>query len=219
MPPKNYRKKYRKYRRKYKRTQCKEGAVSFIARHAQQIYAGSKMALSVLNAEKKIFDNPAISHTPTSTAGQISLLTDIDQGDDQGNRQGRTLLHKGTFLRLRLNKHASATATTVRVIVFSQHNNSAPAVLGLLNEINIDSFYNSNFHTLSTVYYDKTFSVNADYPEKSIKAYVNKDIRISYSSGTGTDVAMNNMYLLTISDEAINTPTISGRCRIRYYDN
>ena len=77
---------------------------------------GLKFLKSIVNAEKKF--HQATSSPTSSSTGSITQVSAIAQGDTASTRDGNSILAKYMTFRSRIVKHASATNTSVRIIIF-----------------------------------------------------------------------------------------------------
>ena len=104
-----------------------------------QIARNVKYLLSVVNVEYKTHDT-AISQSPNNSTGTVDNLCLIAQGDDNTDRNGRSvrlksLQIKGTILS------NTTSANVVRVLIVKTLNNqsAAPAVDDVLDSIDVNS--------------------------------------------------------------------------------
>lgn len=184
-------------------------------------------ALSIkklVNVEYKYTDR-SFNHTPGNT-GLVSMITNIAQGSDATERNGISILGKSIYIRGEaVINPASTTGSKARIIVFIDKNNQGamPTVAEVLETVNINSALNMANGKRFWVLCDKQMDLNpAGNNQHSYMKYKKLNIHLRYS-GTGsavTNLRDNNIFFLTISDQAAgNSPTISCYSRFKYIDN
>lgn len=216
------RRRYRRYRRRpwY---QKKYSAIQL----AGKALSGVSYLKSLVNAEKHLFDTINTGSTPSS-AGTITHLTAVPEGDTQGARDGLSILANGNYLSGEVTINASATATFLRIMLVvdkQQVSDTAPAVadvidssssllwLAPLNNLNLGRF---------SVLHDRLIRVDSDDPLKSFKKYCRfgkHGMHIRYNAALGSDIEKNGFYIILVSSEAVNSPTVKFFNRFRFYDN
>lgn len=214
------------YRRSTKRKSYRKPRTSrTAARYAGYAYTAYKMAKQlkgIINSEKKFFDTN-ITSAITSTATVTSLAA-IAQGDDVSGRNGRSILCKSVQIRGTYASHASATASRVRIIIFSDRQNqgSTPAATDILVSESPEAMRQigaeqGRFH----VYLDKEFTVdNVARKQIMLDKYLYLGNHHIKYEGTGTaNVGAGSLWCLMVSNEATNTVSQNTNFRIRYYDN
>lgn len=192
-----------------------------VANIAWKGYHIAKFIAGIVNAEKNYLDTD-ISGNYNSTA-TITDLTSMAEGDDQGQRQGRSLLAKSLFLRGYINMSSSASATSVRcmVVMDTMNQGDAPTYTDIVQANAVASPLNvSAYPGRYKILYDRQFllSINGTrmVPIRCFKK-LNNHIRFE---GTGANTSTrNSLYFVCVSSEATNSPAISGYARLAYYDN
>ncbi len=195
----------------------------------RRIRGMATQALALVNAEKQFYDvsgsvNPVV--TPTA-----QCLNAIPEGDDDGNRQGRSIRAKE--LEVRLNFYSATAATNSQVVrVFIVKDNmpqgAVPSVgtlfeggtQGILNMPILDS-QQGRFKWI----YDETFTLGAVTGGQDAKVIVIKqklDHHIAFIGSTGTtaSVGQGTLWLFVLTDTISgNASTGAFYSRLRYYDN
>lgn len=183
---------------------------------------------SMVNAEKQYYDNNVglVSRNPTPT-GIVDVMSGIPQGDDEGARTGNSIKLNSLYFTMQCGMNASATQTFVRIIMFEDKFNTgttptAADLLGLtlttgwsvIAPLNVD-------HTIRyRIIFDKRIALSQNGRQNYIwKKYIKIQKHVHYTGNLATDTYGGNIYLLTLSNEATNTPTIYFNCRVGYYDN
>lgn len=195
----------------------------------QRALSIGKQALALVNAEKQFYDvagsvNPVV--TPTA-----QCLTAVPEGDDDGNRQGRSIRVKE--LQVRLNFYSATAATNsqvVRVFIVKDNlpNGSVPTVgtlfeggtQGILNMPILDA-QQGRFKWI----YDEMFTLGTTAGGQDAKVITisqKMDHVVSYISAAGTTAAagQGTLWLFVLTDTISgNASTGAFYSRIRYYDN
>lgn len=191
--------------------------------------AMARTALALVNSEKQFYDvagsvNPVVSPT-------AQCLTAVPEGDDDGNRQGRSIRVKE--LQVRLNFYSATAATSsqvVRVFIVKDNlpNGSVPSVgtlfeggtQGILNMPVLDA-QQGRFKWV----YDETFTLGTLAGGQDAKVLVIRqkmDHVVSFigSGGTTASSGQGTLWLFVLTDTITgNASTGAFYSRIRYYDN
>lgn len=187
---------------------------------------GNTLAKKAYNLAKKAYKAPELKYdtntiTPTSVSGTGSItgLDTISAGTGQGGRIGDTIIPKSVHYRMTLKLHASATDTLIRMIIFRWIAETPSAPSDILQTVTVTSFKSADLRYQSQILRDQTFRLStAEKPELFIRGKVRLGSkRIAYP--TASNVAnRNGIYVLFVSDEAVNTPTITFEQRLYYTD-
>lgn len=194
-------------------------------------YLATKIAKRVVkkyvNTEYKHHDVTQ-SGTGVDTTGAIIPMTLIAQGDDFEDRNGRQIKIISMTGNMNVTQNSSATNTQLRAILFidKEQNGTIPLVSGVddgvLDSANVYSLRNMNQTRRFVTLFDKIFSLSATGSTNStIRRYKKLMLKVRYD-GTAASQANqkeNNIYLLLLSNEATNTPTVKYQFRFRYIDN
>lgn len=218
MPFKSYR-RHRRRARRYVKT-------------GLQVYRDVNMLKGLLNTEFKFKDsqnNFGANPDSVTSAGTFYLLNGIGESVDYNGRTGRTIRIKSMQLRADAVKNSSAAAvsTDIRVILFwdMQPNGGAPSVGSLLEtgaQSALYAFRNLNFRHRYKIVMDKRVTLDIDDINISVCDFYRRcNQKVIYGTNGDTIAAINtgSLYLLTISNETSNTPTLHFNSRIRYIDN
>ncbi len=201
----------------------------------KMVYGDAKKALAIARSVKSLmnveFKNHDVDHSATAIAdgvGNIVQLTNIPQGDTTITRDGSNCKITSVYINLLLRINASATNTNVRVSLVhdKQTNQAIYATADLLSNVNnvnsivsplnLDNQY--RFHIL----YNKVFKITDSGQQTAVvKIYKKMQMKLRFDGNTPSiaDLRSGSLSLLLISNEATNTPTFTGSCRIRFVDN
>ena len=213
-----YRRK-RNYRRKRTPWYRKKYSAITLAKKA---YSGVKYIRGLVNSEMFDVVTTGNNYAITNTGGVVHL-SNIAQDDGSTGRTGNSILAKSLFYRFVMKCHASATVSTVRVIFLwdtQQVADTSPAVSSILQSTDPLSALSLSVEGRFTIIKDYTFTLdNITKKSFAIKNFCSLNKHIRFNGSTGSDIQKNGLYLMCISDEATNTPTISYNCKLSYHDN
>lgn len=122
---------------------------------------------------------------------------------------------------------AAATQTFIRMILFEDKFNTgtvptASNLLGLtlttgwsvIAPLNVDTT------TRYRILMDKRIALSQNGKQNYImNKYIKIERHVHYTGPAATDTYNGNIYLLLVSNESTNTPTVYFNCRVGYYDN
>jgi hypothetical protein len=191
---------------------------------AYTAYKTSRMLKGIINSEKKVHSS-STSSTVNST-GYVVCMSQIIQGDDYTSREGRSILLKSLEMKNNLQKHASATFSTVRVIIFKdtqQRDNSSdtPLITDVLQTAQPMSLRNPDPTKMRRfqILKDKRVTLSDQLPAINWDHYLPLNYHLKFNGTAANDSAQGSIFLLAISDEATNVPTPDFQWRLRFYDN
>lgn len=202
------------YKRRYNAQQ--------LARYA---YSGVKYLKGIINSEKKHFTTQFSAATVSGSGAMVSLQ-DMAQGDTNITRNGNSILVRGVYLFFKTIINPSVTTVTqVRYILVQdnqQVGDTGPSVTDLLQDASYLSMLNTNTAGRFKILWSKLYSLSvaaAGSPSVITKKYINLKHHIRYNGSGSGDIQKGGLYLLCISSESSNTPTVNGNIRLTYYDN
>lgn len=170
-----------------------------------------------LNTEYKHCD-VNVSQAPDN-AGGLTHVTQIAQGDDYDNREGRQVRARSFAVRGDVEMNGSATFSQIRVLWFIWKDDTAPTVTDVLDAANVNAFLNLDKSDKYRILRDRYFTVNSDTPQKTFKFFTRLRHKIKFDGTASSDYEHGSMWILYISDESVNTPTVTFRHRTRFVDN
>ncbi len=178
----------------------------------------------LMNVEFKSIDVEALPLTPTPT-GIVSLLNASIQGDDFDNRDGRQIRFKSIRVALNIRMNASATQTSMRAIIVldKQPNGILMVLTDLLTAVGITQFRNLDNRKRFVILWNRVVNLSDNGSQiTTIQYYKKLNMHTTYddsNNGNITDIETNAMYLVLISTEATNTPSVFTSVRMRFIDN
>ena len=215
------------YKKRISRKRKPQSALSRAYNHKFSVADVAKQVQrlkGIINSELHHHDL-SVSTGSYTTAGAVSGLTLIAQGDGVSNRQGLSLLAKSLEVRLTADQHASATATALRIIVFTDNmqDGTLPTVTEVLESATVLAHYESdnNIGRFGKLY-DQTMvlDVGGNFKYRNFTIPLgNKHIKFNGTDATQASQGKQSIYLLGISNEATNAPSVNWVSRVKYYDN
>lgn len=188
---------------------------------AKASYVGVKYIKGLVNSEMLHTQGNATSNI--SSTGTVVHLSSIAQGDTSSGRTGNSILSRNLLLRIAIANNVSAVNTFHRVMLVwdtQQIGDTSPTISDILESVS----YLSPLATATVgrfkILYTKTFSTNTvNNTNKIIDKYFNFNKHIRYNGTAGADIQKNGLYLVMLSDQAINTPTYFYQYKLGYHDN
>lgn len=175
-----------------------------------------------LNPEKKKFDYvgaAAIGATWTN----IYSVTQIAQGDDDHQRTGNLISAQSISGNILVYQNASASLSVLRLVVV--HDTQTDPDGNTLNgtdifEVNgVESLLNRNHLGRYRILSDQTTTLGTARNVAMYKISIPlKNLQVRYNGSADTDIQKNGIYVLGISNEGTNTPTVTHYLRFTYTD-
>jgi len=194
---------------------------------AQKALAMAKYVKSIVNVEYKRLitqgTTQAIANTPV-----ITDLVNMVQGDTSETRDGSHVKFVSIRWAYTLTSHASAASTQVRCMVVQdkQTNEATFAAGDLLNDVTssdaIVADRQQDHLKRFTVLYDKVHTLSPTSPSNLYRKFYKKlNLPVQYDGNAGTvaDLTQKSLWLLFVSNQSTNTPTITFDCTLRFIDN
>lgn len=157
-----------------------------------------------------------------SSAGVIFQLTEISQGNTMGTRTGNSILLRNLSQRLRLTKNTSAVTTVVRVILFQDKQQVAdtqPTIGDVLQSTSVDAPLNANNFGRFNILTSKVIVLDSNRPMYHKESFRSMFSHVRFNGTASTDISKNGLYVMFISDQPTNQPTLDYYSRLSYRDN
>jgi len=195
---------------------------------ARASYQGVQQLRRLVNVEEK-FQDIYVSNSPnnsTYTNTFVSHLSAIAQGDTVSSREGNSVKPLKLQIKGHVVMNASATYTTVRLIVVKDMRQEAdviPATSTIINTASgfvVNNPYNrdsddARFKHLA----DVRLITSTDNPLALFEIDVPLRGHIRWNGTLGSDIEANGHYLCAVSDQNTNLPTVTWSSRLTYVDN
>lgn len=212
-----------------RRTRSSYGSYVNMARKA---FTMAKYVAGLINVEKKFCDTD-LGANLNNAAWTVKPVNYVGQGDDENQRQGRSILAKNLNIRMRFNL-ASATDSFLhfRVCIFRDKAcaGTLPSMGDLFNTITGDSAVISLRNMLTgaaqryDVLYDKILTLDTSKSHDVVfNKYFKLNSHIHYigtSNGTA-DLGNGSLFVAMISEGATGVSRVNtlGTARLRFIDN
>ena len=215
------------YRRPYQRTRMpKAKSEADIAWSlAKKAMRGVNAIRKLVNVEHKFVTQEDITPVASST-GSVTLLNGVARGDTAESRDGASIRFTRFLGNFQLKMSSSGYNTWTRVILFVYHENNASAkVLGnILQTSDTKAMLQEDNESKFTVLKDRTFAQTVTASQTAawtwdVPLNFHSTYTVGASTGAATDLQTGALYLLVLSNEATNTPTLSLTCRSTFIDN
>lgn len=208
MPYKNYKKNYRRKRYYRKR------------RSAYSLAKKSLYMAKKAQGQKELkHSNHSFSSTVSQTGTIVSLST-VQEGDTNNSRDGNVIYPTSSRIRMNMEMDVDAINTLVRVIVFKWLiGGTTPVVTDIIQTASINSFKSELNRFNSQILYDRVHQLNIGATTKKMVNINNKFRNYLMAFPEATAQANKNaIYILLLSDESVDLPTVSFQQRLYYKD-
>lgn len=178
-----------------------------------------KLAKQANKTELKYRDTSVTSAQSITDTGVYFSTTNhnLSLGTGISDRIGNTVMAKSVHFRTTFTKHASATASQVRIIIYKNLNEGVSSTpTDYLETADIMSQKSINHRFDTKTLYDKTFILDTDNPKKIWNYKLKLNWPIHYSI-TGNTPDKGSFGILYISDEPTNYPTASAGSTSRFF--
>lgn len=214
-------------RRSHRRTRKRRRAINKsdlfddTAEVARKGYHLAKKIARLVNVEIKNHDIDQTGTFTVPNTGIVHDLTVIAQGDSKGTRDGSSIKPLRVSGRLSINSSGSATFTKLRMILVrgKQENGVIPTISTYFETVDPLSPKNHNNRFQSKTLFDKTFIFNS-VDKKTGYMDINETLfgHVHYTDAT-TAIEDGGLYLIMLSDQATNVPSLGYYIRVSYTDN
>lgn len=197
------------------------GGVGQVAKVARQV----SMLSGLINSEVKYLDTAVNGAIAATGATGISTITQIAEGDDVSQRNGRWVLAKSLQARLSFNVNTAATGSTVVGYAFVMDKKASIGLSGtpwtdVFSTADADALINRGDSERFVILKRGVLDLSLQNASKHTKLYFPlKGIHLKYNGTLGTNVDQNMIYLLLITNQGTNQPTCVGNIRFDFYDN
>ena len=161
--------------------------------------------------------------TTTSSTGTMTLLNALGQDDTSSGRTGNSVLMRNVLVRAVFTQNPTAISTQYRVMIVKdtqQISDTAPAVSDILESLNPLSTLKVGNAGRFKILKSWFFTTDDDKGQTKVINYY-KDMRMHtrFNGIADTDIQKNGLYLVTICNQATNTPTFDYYWKVGYHDN
>lgn len=230
--------KYRRYKRKRYVKKDKRPTWAKIMHTGFQMYnnfkgplgyalRGVNMLKNLINTETKYIDTVQTTSTNfDNNTGLMIPLSLCSQGVSDTSRIGNSILCKHLTINWAVTINPSNTnGNRFRIIVFIDKQNVkgvSPVATDLLASVVPTALKNVDNLDRFVILRDIMRKVDPDEPTVNGKIYIplhRLHTKYDGSLGQQSDLAENGIYLLALSNQGINLPTLNLNARLAFYDN
>lgn len=190
---------------------------------------------------------PELKHRDVTITGQaavdtwtVKLLNGISEGTTDSNRIGQVISMQKIQMKLQIEKTSVYNRNTLVRFALIYDDGCEGAAFDTADIFNVnnivDSYLKLPFSKRYKVLWDKTFALNqvdGTYDEGSTQLTSSNRIRwmpktiklrnlpVKYDStgNTITSISSGSLYFIHLSDRGTDSPSVSARFRLRYFDN
>ena len=175
----------------------------------------------LVNSE--MLHNQQTGSTTVPNTGVLTLLNGMAQNDTSSGRTGNSILMRNVFLRLVLKQHVNATSTVYRVMLVldkQQVSDTLPTITNILETFSpiapLATASVGRFKVMKNWFFttDDTKSQT-----RILELYKQFRFHTKYNGTANTDIQKNGLYLVVLTDQAVNTPTLDFTWKVGYHDN
>jgi len=192
---------------------------------ARASWSGVKYLRTLINSEVNKRDSGPTTSAVGTTA-TVLHITAIDQGDTDANRTGFAILSKYLHIKFHVAQDPTATISILRIVVVQdkqQIGDTTPAYTDVFTTASTMAHRSNATTGRFSVLLDKTLSLNDVATETMYfdfkHSFAGKNNHIRYNGTAATDIQKNGIYLMMLSSEATNTPSVITNSRFAFHDN
>lgn len=203
--------------RKLRRSSTADKALSLAKKNQKQL---------VSSAKEKTYDGTGT----VNQSGVMHNLNTIAEGTGEDEREGQAIKLKSISLRYVARSHNSSSNTLLRLILVrdtQQVIDTAPTPSMILQSVGgspsadnpILAHYNVSQNKRFVVKMDRVVTVSdGTIQQKFGQAYIKCGTNVLYNGAATSDIQKGGYYLLVISNEATNLPSVNLQYRMQWYD-
>lgn len=213
------------YKRRYRRRRQvkKPSRWQIYGAAGKQLWRDVKYLKSIINVERK-YNDTTFTNT-VSTTENFQLLNGLTLGDTAVTREGQSIKCTSIYVRFYMTMSALSTATLIRIIIVMDKQPNAATMTSaqlLQNNGNVLSPLLIDYGSRFKIFLDKMFRLDTNKLNLTFKYFKKLRFHTKYNTGnagTSADITKNAFYIMMVSDQSSNLPTIDYWCRLRFIDN
>lgn len=194
---------------------------------AFRAFKGVMALRGLVNSERHYYDS---GPTLGLAKSRITPLHGIAQGDGTNQRNGNSILCRSLYIRGFMQINPAVTLNTRVSLILVQDTqqigDTNPVIADVLNSDDPEAMLNTSntnytagrFKILWRKNYNLT-PATASRPTIMIDKYFKLYSHVKYNGPNTTDIQKNGYYLIMLTSETANFPTISTTARLGYHDN
>lgn len=215
-----------KFNRRYNRRYKRKGSPWYKRKYnamqlASKAWKGVRYIKGLVNSE--MLTATYTANIGPSSTGTILSLNQLGQGDGNGQRTGLSVFMRRINAHFTVVNNSTAGQVFHRWILFidnQQIGDTAPAVTDVLETSDVRSSLNPNTSGRFTILKNWEFYTSQLSSDcKNVKYF--KDLRhhIRFNGVNTGDVQRGGIYMIFLSNQPTNTPTVSYNIKTSYHDN
>lgn len=190
---------------------------------AMQALKKARYLQGLVNSEMLHLDN---SYSLGAASNAIYHITGMSQNDTDSGRTGNSILLRNIYIRGLIEINPAVTGDS-RVLVAlvkdkQQISDTTPGVTDIFKSTSPESMLNLNASGRFKVLWRKTYvvaPVSGGRNAVEVKRYWKIYDHVRYNGSGTSDIQKNGYYLVIITSEPANFPTVNFNTRIGYHDN
>lgn len=192
---------------------------------AKKAWYATKYLKGLINSEKMYIDRAI---TLGATQSDIFSVNQIAVGDQTGQRTGNSILVRSLYLKgyLQINSAVLAVTRVSLCLVqdLQQISDTTPSITDIFTSISPEGIVKTGATTNTAgrfkILWRQNYSlVQGQTPNININKFWKLYSHVKFNGSAATDVQKNGYYLVMMTSEITNFPTISINARLGYYDN
>jgi hypothetical protein len=193
---------------------------------AIKAYKATRYIKGLVNSEMLHKDFSYSAGTTITNTGFITSLNAISQDDTASGRTGNSILLRNIAMRFKVEVNPAVTLDTSVLFMLikdtQQTADTNPSISDVLNTLTPESLLNLSSSGRYKILWRKTYMLtpaSGGRPAIEIVKYFKVYQHIRFNGTSGNDIQKNGYFLIALSSENTNYPTIVGSSRIGYHDN
>lgn len=191
---------------------------------AKKAWAATKYLKGLVNSERHHTDTTL---TLGSAQSQIFNLVSISQGDTMASRHGNSILLKSIYLRGTMVINSSVTQNTRITVLLIKDKQQIADTNPTITDMLVSSTDPNTLNATGTLGRFKTlwrhtytlYPVSGGRPSLNIEKYFKLQDHVRYNGVSGGDIQRNGYYLIVITSEPTNYPSVNINARVSFHDN
>lgn len=191
---------------------------------AYRAFKGVQYLKGLVNSERMYLDNTL---TLGASQSQIFGLTSLAQGDASNNRTGNSILLRSLYMRGRMEINSAVTSNTRICILLikdkQQVSDTSPGIADIVtSSTDPDTLVNRNTAGRFKILWRKNYiltPVSGGRNAIDLSKYWKVYDHVRFNGTASSDIQKNGYYLVVITSESANYPTVVFNARTGYHDN
>lgn len=157
----------------------------------------------------------------TGTAGIASLIA-VPQSTDVTGRTGSSIRAVNLLINTSFTSSTTligTTASITRILIVKdkqQVQATAPAITDIINAASVTGQRNLYFLNRFQILHEQFVKVDTYNPSVQLKKIIPLNHINSFASGASNDITSNGIYLIYVSNNSVNPPTMSWSSRLNF---